>query len=63
MRLIAMELEERVGDRSHVVPGPVGNLADAAKSFIEAERRDASLASSSRLGLAPDTTRSRTPCR
>ena len=40
--LIAMELEERLGEMGYVVLGPVGNLADAEK-LIDKERPDAAL--------------------
>ena len=40
--LIAMELQERLGELGFVVLGPVGNLADAEK-LVEAERPDAAL--------------------
>ncbi len=40
--LIAMELEERLGEMGYVVLGPVGNVADAEK-LIEKERPDAAL--------------------
>jgi len=40
--LIAMELEERLGELGYVVLGPVGTL-DAAEKLIAAQRPDAAL--------------------